>query len=81
MNGPRTVLCVPTVTELGGQCRLYTLRGHVSAPLAHYRRQPDSWAECGHVRGGIVRSFDGTAAELAELRACEPIAGGYAWQL
>lgn len=81
-NKEFTVLIVPAVTDMAGQCRIVAREGKVRDALANYRSDTDHWFEVGLMdsRGRLVH-----CSELGDLReqlkSCEPLMAGLTFQV
>lgn len=79
MNPCFTVLIVPALTAVGGQCRIVAKHGDIPDALRNYRESTDrSWREIGvmNSRGKLVSLIETAPGLRQELEDYAPLYAG-----
>ena len=69
-----TVLIVPTLTDMGSQCRVVAADGRFRDPLSAYRRDHSVWVEVGLMNSrGVLVCIE---PEFVAMKQDEPLMAG-----
>lgn len=76
-DGPVTLLIVPALTEIAGQCRIVAFPGHNTNALKDYRANPGQWHEVGLMNShGKLVHLDAGKNVWDDIQGCEPLMAG-----
>lgn len=76
-EGPVTLLIVPALTDIAGQCRIVAFPGRNTNALKDYRANPGQWYEVGLMNSqGKLVHIDAGSEVREDIKSCEPLMAG-----